>query len=209
MTNLVYLITPLSMVNPWTYAISYIIAIIAVFLMILVLFVKYSSLRKYTRKRNIMVYCAFILTLGLLMFQVDSVSRRAYVGYGLGMGSGKAYVGEVNESVWSCSNHGDRSADFYLVINSVNASFIIQKQEGYVLASNTTIKVPFSLSGNSESKPVFYIIDKNVAGFYFSTSIENRGYGGFDVTTAMSGVTFVWNATGDYYILKYVSVASA
>jgi hypothetical protein len=201
---------PLSIVAPSTYAIPYILAIVVVFAIILSLLAKYRSLRNYARKRNIAVYCAFILVLGLLMFQADSVSRRALVGYGLSNSYDKAYRGQTNQVVWSCSNHGGRQADFYLVVNSVNASFISQNKNDYVLASSTTVKVPFSISsGGSESRPVFFTVEDGATGFSFSTIVENKGYGGFDVNTAMTEVTFVWNSTENCYVEMYSSVVTA
>ncbi len=196
---------PLSMVSSLVFAMPYIIAIIAIFIAILVLFVRYPSLRNYRRKRIILIYCVFILVLGLLMFQMDNVYRRAFVNYSISTSYDKAYVGVVNRVVWSCGCFGGRSASFYLVISSINASFTLHYQRDYVLISNTTVKVPFSLSESSDSEPVFFIIDDNVTSFSFSASLENRGWGGLEVSSALSSVTFVWNATENYYELNYAS----
>jgi|WetSurMetagenome_2_1015567.scaffolds.fasta_scaffold01496_1 hypothetical protein len=197
----------LSLADPSFFAIPYYFAIFAVLIVLLVLLVARPSLRKYTKKRNIALYFVFILILGSLFFQIDNVSRRALVSYEMDWKYNKAYSESVNEVVWSCSNyHGSRSADFYLVVSGVNVSFVVQNQDDYVLLSSTVVKVPFSIWGNSENKSIFYTVNSNVTRFSFSSSIENRGWGGIDVSLGMASVTFVWNATDNCYALTSASV---
>jgi hypothetical protein len=202
--------TTLAIADSSFFVTPYYFAVFAVLIVLLILLVARPSLRKYTKKRNIAVYFVFILVLGLLFFQIDNVSRRALVDYTMDMRYDKAYPDSVNEVAWSCSNyHGSRSADFYLIVSSVNASFVVVHQSDYVLVNSTAVKVPFSIWGNSDNQSIFFFVKSNATGFSFHTSIENRGWGGIDVSTAMRRVMFVWNATENCYVIKEAVVSQA
>jgi len=193
----------------------YVLAIIVICIVALLLFRKYHSLRDIRRKRNILIYGVFALILILLIFQLDLVARRADVGYGITAISGKVYPGKVNEVALYCSNRGSRSANFYIVLTSVNASFNIEDQQDYLSVNSTMVKVPFALSenwfsANADSKVVFFTVSDNVAGFSFFVDIENRAFGGLDTPGGVWFVRYAWNATTNCFILtESANIAAA
>jgi len=203
--------TPLGIVPRSYFALPYIVVFVAVLIVVLVLLVKFPSLRKYRRKRNILIYLVVALTLVLLVYQIDFVTRVAVVDYSIDARGLRFYPGEVNEISVYCSNSGDRACSFYLVLSSVNASFPAQTQQTYLQINNTMVKVPFLLherwsSMSADSKPVFFTIDENVTGFSFSLSLEANSYNPVVVYSApFSRIWCVWNATESCYKLKYGS----
>jgi hypothetical protein len=182
-----------------------------VIIAIAALLIIFPSLRKYRRKKNILVYVVAALVIALLIFQIDNVSRRAIVSYSFaGAGDTKYYDREGNQIIMQCQNHGDRAASFYLVLSSVNATFQVKTQQNYIQTSSRTVKVPFLLqeswlSMSADSKPVFFTIDKNVTGFSFSISLEAQGYGSLVVGSGDTDIRFAWNGTENCYMLDMIS----
>lgn len=188
----------------------YFFGILAISIASVVLFLTFPSLRKYRRKRNILIYCAIALVLVLLVFQIDNVNRRAFVNFGLGSGQTRVYPDEANQAVLSCQNHGNRAANFYVILKSVNASLQVQTQQNYVSVDSQTVKVPFSLSeaslaANPVNKSVIFTIDERASGFSFSTSLEPIGHEELYLKSSRNSETFVWNLTENCYVLDVIS----
>ncbi len=189
----------LQMPSSLFYSYPYYLALLAVLIVTAVFLVIFPSLRKYRRRRNILIYVAIVVVLFSLVAQIDNVSRRAIVDFSVG-GPAKFYRGEPNQLAVSAGNHGNRAVSFRLVISSVNASFQIQPQQDYVQINNRTSKVPFSLQesslfGSSENKPLFFTIDENVSGFSFSVSLEAQPSGSVSVASGITYITYTWNGT--------------
>jgi hypothetical protein len=197
---------PLALVPSSYSAFPYIVMLLGVIIAIAALLIVFPSLRKYRRKRNILIYLVAALVIVLLVFQIDNVSRRAVVSYAFA-GDPKYYDREGNQLIIQCQNHGDRTASFYLVLSSVNATFQVKTQQDYIQTSSRTVKVPFLLqeswlSMSANSKSVFFTIDENVTGFSFSMSLEAQGYGSLVVASGDTDERFVWNGTENCYILS-------
>jgi hypothetical protein len=209
-----FTIVPLSRVSMLPLVLLYILAIVIVSIVILLLLRKYPSLRNIRKKRNILIYCILALIPGLLIFQLDTVARRADVGFGIDSIPDKAFRGKISQITLYCNNRGSRSAEFYVVLTSLNASITVRDQQDYLLVSSTTVKVPFSLSenwisGNSDRKNVFFTVDSNVTSFSFWVDIENRAFGELDTPGGVWSVRFVWNATENCYIMTERSQIAA
>jgi hypothetical protein len=198
---------PFSIAPPPDFTTPYIVALLGVIIAVAALLIVFPSLRKYRRKRNILVYSIALLVVALLVFQISeapSLSRRAIVEYGF-VGDPKYYNREGNQLVMACHNHGDKAASFYLVLSGFNASFQVKTQQDYIQTSNRTVKVPFSLqeSGlplSEDKKPVFFTIDENVEEFSFTFSYEAEDYNHLVFSSGSLSVKYVWNATENCFI---------
>jgi hypothetical protein len=183
--------------------------LLGVIIAISALLIIFPSLRKYRRKRNILIYVVTCLVIAVLIFQIYDVPRRAVISY-LFAGDTKYYDREYNQILINCQNYGDKAASFYLILNSINASFQNQTQQNYIQTSSRTIKVPFMLqeswlSTNAESKPVFFTIDENVTGFSFSFSLENQSHAPLIVASGDTNVEYAWNSTENCYVQGILS----
>jgi uncharacterized membrane protein len=201
--------TPLAIASSSDLAFPYIVGLFGIIIAVAILLFVFSSLRKYRRKRNILVYVVTLLIIALLLFQIEDAPRRAVITYWYAGGT-KYYGRTDNQVVMGCQNHGDRAASFYLVFSSVNASFQVTNQQNYIQASSRTVKVPFSLqesgvSMSTDTKPVFFTIDENVTEFSFSFSLEAQDYSHLVVSSGDTDVSFVWNVTENCYILTFGS----
>ncbi|MCW4044086.1 MAG: hypothetical protein NWE94_01040 [Candidatus Bathyarchaeota archaeon] len=197
---------PILYQSPFYYALPYAAMFLGILIIIIVLLARFPSLRKYRRKRNILIYLVTGLVLVLLIFQMDNATKRALVSCSIDNDTAKFYVEEVNQLNLYCENHGDRDASFYLVLSSVNASFPVQTRQTYLRVSSTTIKVPFLLQErelpvDAEIKPVFFTIDKNVTSFSFNISVEAHD-SPVDVSMVLTDLLYVWNGTENCYILE-------
>jgi hypothetical protein len=192
---------PLQMVSSLYYSFPYIVVLLAVFVVSVVLFIVFPTLRIYRKRRNILIYAAIAVVLVSLVAQIDNVSRRAIIDYAVG-GPTKFYSGTLNQLTLSSGNHGNRDARFTLVISSVNASFQIQPQQNSIQTDNKTAKVQFYLQESwfpksSDNKPLFFTIDDNVTGFSFSVSFDSHG--SVDVASGVTSLSYVWNGTENCY----------
>jgi hypothetical protein len=185
------------------YAIPYVFLIIIVAIIALALFVKFPSLRNYRIKRSIVVYSALLLVFAVLVFQAYDVGCVALVGYRVESET-MLYPESVKQLGLTCSSQGIRSCSFYLILSSVNASFPTQTQLDYIQFNETTVKVPFTLSGLfSPSEVTRYLpfeIDDNVTGFSFS--ILPDSWRGCTFVTGQPAVSYVWNITENCFMLR-------
>jgi hypothetical protein len=203
-------------IEPRSYfAFPYVVALVTVLIVVFVLLLKFPSLRKYRRKRNILIYTVVALTLVLLVYQTDFVTRVAIVTYSIDTGVGRFYLGRINEINVYCSNSGYRACSFDIIVNSVNASFSPQNPETYLNINNTVTKVPFMLqerwsSMNKNSKPVFFTIDENATGFSFRISLEAHAFNSIQVYSSPAyAIAYVWNATENCYKLDGIAAFTA
>jgi hypothetical protein len=166
----------------------FIAALILCSILLLVLIVKYPTLRAFRKKKTFLVYVAAGLVFGLLIFQAYDTSLGPSVFTSIIEPVGNSYkFGKLNQFNISVTNLGQRAADFYLLLTSVNASLEAQNQPGYEQINSTALKIPFSIPGSfgfQESKSVFFIIDENVASFTIK-DIDYRSIDRFGWTTQM------------------------
>lgn len=133
----------LSVIDPSVYAFPYAIALIAFFAIVLALFVKLPSLRQYRKKRNLLIYGAIVLVAVLLVYQArDVATGPTYISYVFDCGADEFPSGQMNQFNVTCSNNGFRTANFYIVLQSVNASFPAQNSQDYIKVNSTTLKIP-------------------------------------------------------------------
>jgi hypothetical protein len=115
-------LSPLGIAPTLYFAIPYIVALVAILIAVAVLLFRFPSFRKCRKKRNILIYFGAALTLVLLVYQIDVVTRTAGVTYSIDTSDDRFYVGELNEISVKCSNRGNRACSFDIVVSSVNAS---------------------------------------------------------------------------------------
>ena len=195
----------LSIADPSVKAIPYIILLIVLTFVFLGFLLVFSSLRKYRRKRNLLIYSVMVLVFVLIVFQAhDLALSPTHVSFGFDISSNEFYPVEANHFNISSSNSGLRTTSFYIVVKSVNASFEVENQKDYIQVNSTMIKVPFTfqeLGRASESKPVFFTIDENVTSFLFKADIETQ-----DSSTLLVGAVFwmncTWNSTKNSYTIE-------
>ena len=154
-------------------------------------------------RRNLAVIALIIVVSIAFLLQYNSVTKSATVNYTLDINVSTYYPAENNAINITCSNSGDKGANFYLVLNMANASFSPQTEQPYLQVNSTTVKFPFTLhNGDSTVKPVFFSIDDNATGFSFNLSFEkvdqNTVYG----QSLWYYVSYEWNETGGYYGLS-------
>ena len=147
------------------------------FLLVLLLI---PSLRKYRRKRNLVIYAVAGIILSSLLLQAYEVSLRSplfTVGIADSSDIQTLKADQVSQLNFTCTTYGGgKTASFYLVFTGVNISFT-DKQQGYVLTNSTTIKIPFTASQPKDLiveqvRSVFFQIDENVTGFQLHPKIE-------------------------------------
>lgn len=203
----------LSIIDPSVYAFPYAIALTAFSLIVLTLLFKIPSLRQYRKKRNLFIYVAIALVAVLLVFQAHEVAiGPTHISYMFDCGGGEFFSGRANQFNVTCSNSGFRTANFYIVLQSVNASFTAQNPQDYLQVNSTTLKIPFSfqeLTKATESKPVFFEIDQNATGFSFSACVEAQSGSSLIVITCMPTLAGCWNSTGNCYTIDDWSIVAA
>ena len=202
----------LSIVSPSVKAIPYIILLIVLSLVFLGVLLVFSSLRKYRRKRNLLIYSVMVLILVLIVIQAHDVALGpTLVSFGFDVSSNEFYPIKANQFNISSANSGLRTTSFYIVLKSVNASFVVENQQDYIQVNRTMVKIPFTfqeLGRASESKPVFFTIDENVTSFLFKADIETQ-----DSSTLLVGAVFwmncTWNSTKTSYTIEPFSAMTA
>jgi hypothetical protein len=184
----------------------YIAFTLACIIVSIFLFLKVPSLRKIRKKRNLIVYAALVLILGLTVYQAYDISLGPKViSYNVAKSEKEFYAGQVNKLNISCESLCMRETSFYLVLKSVNSSLVVENQQNYVQLNSTVIKIPFTLSFVHEiqSKVVFFTIDKNVVNFEFYPHIEQLK--DFPIVTGSTNqVQCAWNNTTNSYIVDII-----
>jgi amino acid transporter len=191
------------------FPLPYIILFLLIVITAMVLLAKFPSLRKYRRKRNIIIYSILTVALVFTLFLAYESPRKTILEYYLNdYHKFPDYCpATINQFNLTCHNRGDKANSFYMIINSVNTSFPTQPQEIYVSVNDTTIKVLFTLgeSGSSnekDTKRVLFNINENVTGFSIKVKPETRN----DLIGAGSlhAMQYVWNGTENCYKLDFV-----
>ena len=190
---------PLSLISPW--AIGFPFLIFAVIVAVLAILAAIRFRRRHP-ERKILTYAVIASILILLVISFDYVSRPVIVEYRVDTGSGKLFTETMNQFSLISENHGSRGMSFYLVINCIGASFPTQQDN--ILVNSRTLKVPFDLSINgfgldSQSKNVFFTIDRGVSSFSFSIHLEQSGFGWLMVGSATTSISGIWNTTENRY----------
>ena len=203
----------LSIVDPSIYAFPYAAALTIFALIVLTLLFKFPALRQYRKKRNLLIYGAIALVAVLLVFQAHEVAiGPTHISYMFDCGADEFSSGHANQFNVTCQNSGFRTANFHIVLQSVNASFTAQNPQDYLQVNSTTLKIPFSfqeLTSATESKPVFFEIDQNATGFAFSACVEAQSGSSLIVITCMPTLAGCWNSTSNCYMIDNWSIVTA
>lgn len=200
---------PLAFAAPTLLGNPYFISILIVCLAFVILIILSASFRRYRRRRNILAYAIFFAIVVLLASQVNTSWNPAIVDFGLSTdGSTRAYIGKTNEILLYGQSHGYQSADFYIVLKAENATLLIPNEKSYIQIDNNTVKAFFSLTkahelGDNGTKLVYYIIDKDVTAFSFSTFLESNKE--IFVTSPINSITYVWSSTEQCYLADTAS----
>ncbi len=210
MPIVVYLPVPLAVVPPEHFTWPYYLALMGFLIAFGVAVAIFPSLRKYRWKRNIMIYVAAALVVGLLVFQINDVGRWSMVRINCD-GATQYFPGEIGQLAVAAESLGPQEANFYVVIDCADASF--QPEQNFVNVNTTEIKVPFLLQAqglprSTDSRSVSFAIDKNVSGFSFSISWEQQGSGMLIVPTVDYFLCYAWNETQNCYVMNYSSTAT-
>jgi hypothetical protein len=157
------------------------------------------SLRKYRRKRNLIIYATVGIILSLLLLQAYEISLRSPV-FIVGIENSSEIptlkADQVNQINFTCTTYcGDKTAGFYLVFKGVNISFI-GNQQNYVQTDTTTIKIPFTAPYGRDIeivqiKPLLFQINENATRFELNPSIEQ-------ISGFVIWVSAYWNIWGNY-----------
>ena len=187
--------------------IPYILLFLVVSIIAIALFAVFPSLRKYRRRRNILVYFLVTVALVLILYQAYEVPKRTVYTYYINDFNFPNYFPErINQFNLTCENLESKPASFYMVINGVNVSFPAQPEETYVPVNSTAIKVLFTVSENTspmykDTKPILFSINENVAGFSFTIYPETMSDTLFPAGHTF-GMDYVWNGLENYYELS-------
>lgn len=190
-------------IDPYPFsAFLFIVLILIVSLIALALLARFPSLRFYRTKKSIIFCTVVVLVLISLVLQVDNLTRRALISYGV-EADYRLYPETVNQLNITCINGGGRSCSFYMIIRSVNASFPAQNHPNYVQVSSIEVKVLFTLSErggsmNAVDRNLFFNIDKNVTGFSFAVFPESWSSATF-VSAMGTHFNYAWNETETCY----------
>jgi len=169
----------------------------------LVCFAKFSSLRIYRKRRNLLFYSILFFVFSLLAYQsYDLFLGPTCITFSLDNGDKKFYAEQVNTFSVSSRNVGMRAASFTLILKSVNVSFTSYTQQVYLYGSNnTTIRIPFTFSqGGSDTKLVQFVVDRNVKTFEVYPYIE----GDVVVTSSTIKAQSLWSDATNSFTLKIV-----
>ncbi len=177
----------------------YIAMLIVGFILLLVLIVKFPTLRNFRKKQTLTMYAAAALVFSLLIFLTyDTSLGLTVVTSTITPSDGSYKFGAVSQFMISVINLGHRAANFYLVLTAVNASFLVQNQPDYIQVNSTALKIPFSIPGTfryQEIKPVYFTINENVTGF----SIYDRDYFSVLRVAWTTQMECQWNNTDKSY----------
>jgi hypothetical protein len=166
--------------DPSGFAIGYLVLFAFCLFGFLLIFVFVPSLRKYRRKRNIVIYATVGIILSLLVVQACEVSLRPALFTVHIVDYPKIpplKTNQLNQLNLTCTTYlGDRATSFYLVFTGENISFI-EKQQDYVLTNTTTIKIPFTTPYGRDMKdvqikPLLFRINENVTSFKMYPLLE-------------------------------------
>lgn len=183
-----------------------VILLIVLVVAVAVSFVIIPSLRKYSHRRNWLIYAIIILLLSIIAFEAyDTSIGPPLVTYSFDTADNQFVSSAVNRFNITCTSLSNRQTSFNLIIEATNASLIVPSQLGYVQTNNNTIKIPFTLNGiqQTQIKPVQFTIDRNVSAFDFSCRIDYQN-GGPIVTGAVEGLHCELNSTTNNYAISRI-----
>lgn len=190
--------------------VPYILLFLIVSIIALILFATVPSLRKYRRKRNILVYLLLALALAVTLFQAYEVPRRTVYDYYINnriSNFPNYYPGRVNQFNLTCQYLESNPVSFYMVVNSVNVSFPSQPQVNVSFPINgTAMKVLFTVAagtspGDEDTKPILFRINENVTGFSFTVYPDIVSETLFPAERTY-GMDYAWNGIENYYELS-------
>jgi hypothetical protein len=194
-------LTALNVMDPAIYAIPYEIMLIVCLAIFLALLLKFPSLRKYRKKRNLVLYAVAGLVLVLTGYHAYDLSLGpTYVSYGIADTSKQFYAIEVNQLDVFSNTHRVDKASFYVDLRAVNASFEVNNDPNDLRVNSTLIKIPFTFQeSSSQTKPVLFTMNGNVSSFEFHLAVEEQKDSTIHVTSWMSEVYCAWDSTKQSY----------
>ncbi len=161
------------------------------------------------RKRNLAILA--VLTLFIVVASaavINEFTSPTYIYYSIAHSDDSVkryYLDDVNAITIEAQNLGRRDGTFGLVLGMVNVTFSNKTALPYY-AEATIARFPFFLPGNNKTisnRTVFFTINQNVTGVYFSLRLEKYELNPYFTTFPTSYETYLWNETGQYYELRY------
>lgn len=199
-----YLMHVMALADPRVYAYPYIFAIAVLVIVFSGLTLKFASLRNYRKKSNLRVYSSILLSIGVLATQAYDVSLGPkLISFSIEPSTNEFHPDIENQFNLIVSSDV-KISKFYIVINSLNASFLTNNSN-YLLVTNNTLKVPFTLyeqKESSQTKPIKFIIDENVTGFRFNLDVEPKLDRNVLATTFNDMMNCRWNASLNCYTIE-------
>jgi len=185
------------------YFIPYVIHLFVALIIVTICFLKFKSLRKFRRKRNILLYVILALTLSAFAYKTyDEFLGPTIVTFSLA--SEPFFANRVNPIEVTVENLGMRQKSFFLVLKSINATLTANSPD-IIQLNNTSIKIPFNLHSVHEemTKTVHFQMDDNVTGCSFYPSIERTNHSPI-VTGGTYRAESVWNSRTGRYTLNLI-----
>ena len=179
-------------------------------LVIVAALLKCPSIKAYRKKRNLLAYAVIIIIIGLIAYQAYNVSLGPnYVSFSIQKTQTPIFAERQNQFSVTCNSDGARDIEFNMVIQCSNATLQADREEGYIQANSTTVKIPFSFHGDgAETKPVYFTADANVSSISFYPSIEARNGSPLVVWVYLSEIQCTYDPlTGSYAMADSSPVA--
>jgi hypothetical protein len=185
------------------YFLPSVVLLIVLLITIPICFLMFSSLRKYRRKRNLLVYTVLALMLSLLAFEAyDQFVGPAIVS--ITLAGEPFFANRVNPIEVTVENLAGRETSFYLVLKSTNATLVADSPD-IIQLNSTAVKIPFNLHSLHEevTKTVHFQMDDTVTGCIFYPSIERSNHGPI-ITGGTDRAESVWNNRTGRYTLNLI-----
>jgi hypothetical protein len=152
-------------------------------------------------KRQIVAAVGILLLLFLAMAAYLFVSAKAAIECTIVGNKPEYYADVVNQISVRCTNYGAASGSFYVILNTVGASFEVAENAAFSHLSKNSVWIPFSLSSSkTEVKAANFIVDRSQEGFSFSITVQAAEGSRIEgAGTPLSYVSYKWNnATGKF-----------
>jgi hypothetical protein len=194
---------PMSAIDPRSYVLPYILLLLVCVIVFLVCIISFRSLRLYRRKRNLLVYTLFALTISLIGYQatVASVGPN-YISFGIQKTQTPIYAEQQNHFSVTCYSDGGNQEAFYMLLKCTNATLQVNGQVDYVQVNGTAIKIPFSFPGGGEqTKQVYFRVNAGASNVEFYPSIERQPNSAIIVATWLSEIRCNLDPTTNSYAM--------
>lgn len=190
-------ISPLGSAAPYLALLGVIVLVVAA------VFIKYPNFRSYHRRRNVLAYTVIILIIGLTAYQAyNTYLGPNDVAFSIQKTETPIYSGQQNHFSVTCNSEGAKDIQFYMVIQSGNATVQTNGEQGYIQMNSTAIKIPFSFHGSgSQTKQVYFTADSNVSSIAFYPSIENQNNSPMLVWVYLSEIQCTYDSASHSFVM--------